>query len=148
MASHKNAASSSAAPVNRGVPALHRASGVAPVGAGKTVTLRVAYRSQGLDRWTYNFGGDVSQVRDFTLRMTTNFKDIDFPDNTLSPGVKREIPGGWELIWSYKNLVTGFPIAMVMPEKLQPGPLAGEISTRNWPRTVSKNRSILPRPSG
>src|SRR5713226_8664563 len=30
MASHKNAASSSAAPVNRGVPALHRASGVTP----------------------------------------------------------------------------------------------------------------------
>ncbi len=104
------------------------ASGVAPVGAGKTVTLRVAYRSQGLDRWTYNFGSDVSQVRDLTLRMTTNFKDIDFPDNTLSPAVKREVPGGWELIWSYKNLVTGFPIAMVMPEKLQPGPLAGEIS--------------------
>jgi inner membrane protein involved in colicin E2 resistance len=35
---------------------------------------------------------------------------------------------GWELIWSYKNLVTGFPVVMVMPEKLQPGPLAGEIS--------------------
>ncbi len=104
------------------------ANGVAAVGAGKTVTLRITSRSQGLDRWTYNFGGDVSQVRDFTLRMTTNFKDIDFPDNTLSPAVKREVPGGWELIWSYKNLVTGFPIAMVMPEKLQPGPLAGEIS--------------------
>jgi inner membrane protein involved in colicin E2 resistance len=32
------------------------------------------------------------------------------------------------LNWSYKNLVSGFQIAMVMPEKLQPGPLAGKIS--------------------
>jgi inner membrane protein involved in colicin E2 resistance len=104
------------------------ASGTTVVGAGKTVTLRLAYRSQGLERWSYNFGGEVSQVRDFAMRMTTNFKDIDFPDNTLSPSVKRETPLGWELVWNYKNLVSGFPIVMVMPEKLQPGPLAGEIS--------------------
>ena len=35
---------------------------------------------------------------------------------------------GWDLAWSYKNLVSGYQIAMVMPEKLQPGPLAGRIS--------------------
>jgi hypothetical protein len=104
------------------------ASGAASVAAGKTVALRVAYHSQGLDRWAYNFGGDVSQVRDFALHMTTNFEDIDFPDNTLSPTTKRPVAGGWELAWTYKNLVTGFPITMEMPEKLQPGPLAGEIS--------------------
>jgi hypothetical protein len=98
------------------------------LGAGKTVEVRLTYRSQGLDRWTYNFGGDVSQVRDFAMRMTTNFDDIDFPDNTLSPTAKKKIPSGWELSWNYNNVVTGFPIAMVMPEKLQPGPLVGEIS--------------------
>ena len=112
----------------RGADPKTAASGVALVGAGRTVALRAAYRSQGLDRWTYNLGADVSQVRDFSLQMTTNFQDIDFPDNTLSPTAKRPISGGWELSWNYKNLVSGFPIAMVMPEKLQPGPLAGEIS--------------------
>src|SRR5262249_22713910 len=36
---------------------------------------------------------------------------------------------GWrELLWAYKNLVSGFQIAMLLPEKLQPGPLAGRIS--------------------
>ena len=104
------------------------ASGVTLVGAGKTAVVRAAYRSHGLDRWTYNLGGDVSQVRDFGLQMTTNFQEIDFPDNTLSPTAKRPISGGWELSWNYKNLVSGFPIAMVMPQKLQPGPLAGKIS--------------------
>jgi len=100
----------------------------APVGAGKTATLKVGYRSQGLESWRYDFGGEVAQVRDFALKMTTNFRDIDFPTNGLSPSVKRETPNGWELVWNYKNLVTGYAIGMVMPEKLQPGPLAGRIS--------------------
>ena len=60
--------------------------------------------------------------------MTTNFKDIDFPNNTLSPSIKREHGSGWELDWNYTNLVSGYQIAMTMPEKLQPGPLAGRIS--------------------
>src|SRR5438132_9053631 len=31
-------------------------------------------------------------------------------------------------IWTYDNLVSGFRIGMPMPQKLQPGPLAGQIS--------------------
>jgi inner membrane protein involved in colicin E2 resistance len=100
----------------------------APLGAGKTATLKVGYRSRGLSSWKYNFGGEVAQVRNFQLKMLTDFKDIDFPANSLSPSEKRETPQGWELAWNYKNLVTGNDIGMVMPEKLQPGPLAGRIS--------------------
>jgi len=99
------------------------------VGAGRTAQLSVGYRSQGLNQWRYSFGStDVTQVRDFALRMNTNFKDIDFPDNTLSPSEKKETNDGWDLAWSYKSLLSGYQIAMVMPEKLQPGPLAGKIS--------------------
>jgi inner membrane protein involved in colicin E2 resistance len=46
----------------------------------------------------------------------------------LSPTEKREAGAGWELAWRYKSLVSGFQIGMSMPEKLQPGPLAGQIS--------------------
>lgn len=99
------------------------------VPAGQAARLDVGYRSQGLNEWRYSFGSnDVAQVRDFSLKMKTNFKDIDFPDNTLSPSEKHETDNGWDLNWSYKNLVSGYQIAMVMPEKLQPGPLAGRIS--------------------
>ncbi len=83
------------------------ASGTAKIAAGKTARLQVGYKSQGLNDWRYSFGpgatgtpsdaGDysreamgVTQVRDFSLKMTTNFKDIDFPDNTLSPTAKNE----------------------------------------------------------
>src|SRR5262249_49486621 len=105
------------------------ASGVAKVGANKTAILKLGYSSQGLNEWRYSLGrGEITQVRDFVLNMTTNFHDIEFPDNTLSPSKKDELAQGYKLNWSFKNLVSGYQIAMVMPEKLQPGPLAGKIS--------------------
>jgi hypothetical protein len=93
-----------------------------------TAVLEVRYRSQGLDSWRYGFGEQVARVEDFALRMTTNFADIDFPDNTLSPTEKVRAGKGWSLGWTYRSLVSGYEIAMAMPEKLQPGPLAGRIS--------------------
>ena len=99
------------------------------IAPGADAKLSVSYLSQGLDQWRYAFAAqDVTQVKDFTLRMKTNFKDIDFPENSLSPSTKTETSNGWDLNWSFKNLVSGYQIAMVMPEKLQPGPLAGRIS--------------------
>jgi len=98
------------------------------VAAGKTALLKAGYASQGMDRWNYRFSNEIAQVRDFQLTMSTNFKDIDFPDNTLSPSQKQETAGGWQLEWNYKALLSGYQIGMIMPEKLQPGPLAGRIS--------------------
>lgn len=102
--------------------------GRATLGPGEIGSLHVAYRSQGLDCWRYQLGEGVAQARDFMLTMQTNFRDIDFADDTLSPTSKQLIPGGWQLTWQYSNLVSGFQIGMTMPAKLQPGPLAGEIS--------------------
>jgi inner membrane protein involved in colicin E2 resistance len=102
--------------------------GRATLEPGETARLHVAYRSQGLDSWRYQLADGVAQARDFALTMNTNFRDIDFADDTLSPTSKQMIPGGWQLAWQYSNLVSGFEIGMTMPQRLQPGPLAGEIS--------------------
>ena len=102
--------------------------GHAEVPAGAEANLHVAYHSQGLNSWRYQLGDGIAQARNFLLVMRTNFRDIDFADDTLSPTSKLLIPEGWELTWQYSNLISGFQIGMTMPEKLQPGPLAGEIS--------------------
>jgi inner membrane protein involved in colicin E2 resistance len=107
--------------------------GVAHVVRGATVLLSVGYRSQGLGEWRYNFGNpanpkEVARVRDFELALSTNFHGVDFAENSLSPSHKRETREGWDLTWRYANLISGYQIALVMPEKLQPGPLAAEIS--------------------
>jgi Inner membrane protein CreD len=91
-------------------------------------TLHIGYASQGLSSWRYKLADGVAQARDFALTMHTNFKDIDFADDTLSPTSKQPTADGWDLTWRYSNLVSGFQIGMTMPNKLQPGPLAGEIS--------------------
>ena len=108
--------------INGGVSTIvHRPSG-APF------RVEIGYRSQGQSTWSYSFGSGVAQVRDFEMQMRTNFKAIDFAQGTLSPTNKKETGGGWLLTWKYTNVVTGYGIGMVMPEKLQPGPLAGRIS--------------------
>lgn len=113
------------------VPIRTDSSGVTatvPLEAGQAAAVTFAYRSQGMESWVYKFGDDVSQVRDFMLTMKTNFKEVDFPPDTLSPTSKNEVANGWDLTWKYNNLLSGYQIGTTMPEKLQPGPLAGQIS--------------------
>jgi Inner membrane protein CreD len=99
-----------------------------PAAPGHAATVTVGYRSRGLGRWEYRFGKDVVTARDVTLTMRTNFTAIDFPPRTLAPTTEREIPGGWQLTWSYRELVTGAGIGMKFPSPLQPGPLAQRIT--------------------
>ena len=98
------------------------------VPANAVVQYKAGYRSQGSGVWRYTFGEKVAQVRDFILEMTTDFDRIDFPQQTLSPTFKKRTDRGWALTWKYSNLVAGQDIGMTMPEKLQPGPVAGRIS--------------------
>lgn len=95
---------------------------------GGAALIGLAYRSQGLDEWRYALGSEVAEVRDFDLVMHTDFADVDFPVNALSPTTKEREGEGWALRWRYENLLSGFQIGMAMPQKLQPGPLAGEIA--------------------
>ena len=94
----------------------------------QTAELKVGYHSQGLDNWNYSFGDGVTQVKDFQLHVITNFPSFDLPENTLSPTEERKGPTGWELAWNYKSLVSGYRVGIALPQKLQPGPLAGRIS--------------------
>jgi len=98
--------------------------------AGTTGTIKAGYKSQGLDTWSYQLsqGEGVARINDFHLALKTDFDGFDFPENTLSPTEKRKTADGWELMWDYQNLVSGFNVALKMPQKLQPGPLAGKIS--------------------
>jgi hypothetical protein len=97
-------------------------------GRGET-PVEVAYQSRGLGPWTYAFSGaGVSQVRDFNLDMTTDFRAIDFPPGTLSPSSKALEGNGWRLTWSFESLVTGQRIGMDPPNKLNPGPFAARVT--------------------
>ena len=95
---------------------------------GQAEDVRISYSSQGMDEWWYAFGSEVSQVRNFSLAMHTNFGKIDFPQNSMSPTWRARSGGGWDLKWQYTSLLSGVQIGMAMPKKLNPGPWVGKIT--------------------
>lgn len=97
-------------------------------GPREAKTVEVTYRSQGMDEWWYILGSDVTQMRNFKLVMTTDFDQIDFPDNSISPVAKARNGSGWKLTWEYGNLLSGVQIGMLMPKKMNPGPFVSHIT--------------------
>lgn len=96
---------------------------------GDQVDLEVGYASRGLDSWRYApTAGGVSVLRDFTLKMTTDFDAIDFPQGTLSPSARVTEAGRQALSWEFSRIVTGDGIGMAMPQRVQPGELAAALS--------------------
>jgi len=97
-----------------------------PVPAGRRQEVAFGYHSRGMDQWNYSFGPDVRMVRNFELVMRTDFDDYDFPKGSISPDSKKPLEdgSGWELGWDKESVVSGKSIGMVMPAKINPGPLA------------------------
>jgi hypothetical protein len=96
---------------------------------GAPVTVDVQYRSRGMRTWTYAFvGNGTAQVRDFRLRMRTNFSAVDFPPGTVSPTTNLPGAAGAELSWNFVNLISGQSIGMELPERLNPGPFAARVT--------------------
>ncbi len=90
--------------------------------------VRVTYKSRGIDRWTYRFGLGIANVKNYTLTVNTDFREFDFPPQTVSSTSKQPTANGWTLQWKFDSLVAGFQIGVEMPKKTQPGPLASRMS--------------------
>jgi hypothetical protein len=99
-----------------------------PVHPGQELQIAVAYQSRGRDRWAYAPADGVAVLQDFVLNLRTDFPDIDFPAQSLSPSERTRSGTGHELVWRFAHLVTGQSIGMVTPQRLQPGQLAGELA--------------------
>ena len=95
---------------------------------GEPVQIELGYKSRGLERWSYLPTQGVARLRDFELNMTTHFREIDFPQQTLSPSHRVQTSDGYKLQWKFEQLVSGFGIGMVTPSRLQPGELASELA--------------------
>ena len=98
------------------------------IAPGQTVKIKAHYKSRGMDSWSYGFGSDVMEARDFKLVVNTDFARVDFPAASLSPSDKQESSDGWKLIWEFDHLVSGLDMGVEMPDRLQPGPWAARLS--------------------
>jgi inner membrane protein involved in colicin E2 resistance len=95
---------------------------------GQRAEVAFSYRSQGMDEWWYDFGTSVSQVKDFSLKMSTDFDGFDFPQNGISPTSKEPAGKGWALRWDYRNLLSGVQIGIALPQRLNPGPWVSRVT--------------------
>ncbi|MEW6352021.1 MAG: inner membrane CreD family protein [Thermodesulfobacteriota bacterium] len=110
-------------PINNGK--LSTSLSLAP---GQQEYVEVRYATNGMDEWWYDFGAGVRPVKNFSLALNTDFEQIDFPDNGISPTKKERTPKGWKLEWKYTNLLSNVRVGMEMPHKLNPGPWVSQVS--------------------
>ncbi|HKY55187.1 MAG TPA: inner membrane CreD family protein, partial [Anaerolineales bacterium] len=101
---------------------------VVQVPPGGEIPIHISYKSRGLDRWVYSFSNGITTVKNFSLTAVTDFSEYDFPQQTISASTKTPTNNGWQLDWTFNNLVSDFDIGVEMPNKLNPGPLASRMS--------------------
>ena len=99
-----------------------------PIEPGQKLAIAIAYKSRGLEQWYYRPTQSVARLRDFELNLQTHFRDIDFPQRTLSPSTREQTPDGWKLRWRFDQIVSGFGVGMIVPSRIQPGELASALA--------------------
>jgi inner membrane protein involved in colicin E2 resistance len=96
--------------------------------AGAQRTFHVTYRARGLREWRYQPDRNAGRVRNLELDVTTNFRAVDYAEGSLSP-MKTDADGdGMRLTWQADDLITHEDIGIVIPEKLNPGPVTSRIT--------------------
>jgi hypothetical protein len=96
--------------------------------AGQERRIDLSFRTRGTGSWSYAATPGGDEARNFRLRVATDFPDVDFPLNSVSPSKHAANDGAWNGEWSFESLVTSSPMGVQMPEKLNPGPLAARIT--------------------
>ncbi len=111
--------------------------------------ITVRYTTRGQDIWLYTHGdpptsntkeadvkdkvllsqGPLSRISDFSLTITTDFADIDYPKGTAAPNEPAENVGaGMRAVWKYDNALTNKPMGIVTPRRVNAGPIAARMS--------------------
>ncbi len=100
---------------------------------GETRSFTVAYRARGTRSWSYGapgkgLGPEPGRATGFSLTLHTDFPEVDFPAGTLSPTAHQVEGSGWSGSWRFEQLVSTAGIGLILPQRLNPGPLASKIT--------------------
>lgn len=95
---------------------------------GEMRSFRVKYNTRGLREWQYLLSNGNGRVKDLDLLITTNVTDIDYRDGSLSPMTVQTDDNITSLQWFAEDFITNQNVTLVMPEKLNPGPLSARMT--------------------
>ena len=95
------------------------------------ITLEVKYKARGTSSFYYSIGNKKTEHTSFNMDIITNFKDIDFPNNTMSPSETIPVESGlgneYTISYKFNNLITTQDIGIIIPEKTNDGSIIGRI---------------------
>jgi hypothetical protein len=95
---------------------------------GESRDIRITYKTRGIREWRYRLDRNVGRVQNLNLEVKTGFRAVDYPDGCLSPMSNPEMGEGMVLKWEATDLITKEDIGIVIPEKLNPGPVTSRIT--------------------
>ncbi|HPO16185.1 MAG TPA: inner membrane CreD family protein [Candidatus Hydrogenedentes bacterium] len=95
---------------------------------GASADFQVAYKTRGIREWRYKPGTDAGRVQNLNLVVNTSFRAVDYPDGCLSPMSSQAAGDGMTLHWKAADLITKQDIGVIIPERLNPGPLTARIT--------------------
>jgi inner membrane protein involved in colicin E2 resistance len=96
--------------------------------AGERRYYGISYRTRGTSSFRYLMTQGSGRVHDLDVDIDTNFTDVDFPTDTLSPTARTGTPSGWRGTWHFSSLVSTSAIGIDLPQLLNPGPLATKVT--------------------
>jgi hypothetical protein len=95
---------------------------------GQSRILRVTYNTRGLDEWYYQMDPNVGRVQNLNLTVHTDFENFDYTEGSWAATQSGPSGNGMALSWITSDLITGQNIGIVIPERLNPGPLTTRIT--------------------
>ncbi len=109
--------------------------------------IRVSYVTYGHDVWAYTPAAaaseyrtdsetplyipdaQIGQLQNFSLTITTDFADIDYPKGSSSPSTPAQAAsGGKTAQWKYANALTKQAMGVVVPRPINAGPVTARMS--------------------
>jgi len=95
---------------------------------GERQEFQIAYHTRGTSSFRYLMAEGTGRVHDLTLRIETNFLNVNFPSDTLSPTSRTLTPTSFDGIWHFDSLISTSAIGIELPQLLNPGPLATKVT--------------------
>jgi len=88
----------------------------------------ISYRTRGTSSFRYLMARGSGRVHDLTVDIDTNFPNVDFPTDTLSPTTRRLTDTAFHGQWRFDSLVSTASVGVDLPQLLNPGPLAAKVT--------------------
>ena len=95
---------------------------------GESQQFSLQYQTRGINFWNYIPAANAGRIQNLDMKVSTDFTQVDYTEGSLSPMQAEKTHSGMQLHWTASDLITQAHMGIVIPEKLNPGPLTSRIT--------------------